>query len=129
MDNSIRSQIAEGFFKKYKGNWKIRSAGIKPKFFSPVAVYVMLEKGIDISNQKSKKVDQFINNKFDYVITLCDIAKENCPNFPAGAKYIHWSFSNPNDFVGNEDDRINEFRKVRDEIEKKILSFIKDNMD
>jgi len=122
--NSIRSQIAEGFFKKYKSNWEIESAGTNPKGLNLLAVYVMLEKGIDISDQKSKNIDQFINSKFDYVITVCDIAKENCPYFPGGATYIHWSFPDPDIFTGNEEDKINEFRKVRDEIEKKILHFI-----
>jgi len=122
--NSIRSQIAEGFFKKYKKNWEVKSAGINPKGLNPLAVKVMMEKGIDISDQKSKNIAQFINSKFDYVITVCDNAKENCPYFPGGATYIHWSFPDPDIFTGNEEDKINEFRKVRDEIEKKILHFI-----
>ena len=126
--NSIRSQIAEGFFKKYKSTWEVKSAGTNPKGLNLLAVYVMLEKGIDISNQKSKNIDQFINSKFDYVITVCDNAKENCPYFAGGATYIHWSFPDPDTFTGNEEDKINEFRKVRDAIEKKILSFLKDEI-
>ena len=124
--NSIRSQIAEGFFKKYKMSWEVKSAGTNPKGLNPLAVYVMLEKGIDISKQKSKNIDQFINSKFDYVITVCDNAKENCPYFNGGVICIHWSFPDPGTFIGNEEDRINEFRKVRDAIEKKILRFIQD---
>ena len=124
--NSIRSQIAEGFFKKYGSNWEVKSAGINPKGLNLLAAYVMLEKGIDISNQKSKNIDQFINSKFDYVITVCDNAKENCPYFPGGATYIHWNFPDPDIFTGNEEDRINEFRKVRDAIENKILNFLKE---
>jgi arsenate reductase (thioredoxin) len=127
--NSIRSQIAEGFFKKYKSNWEVKSAGTNPKELNLLAVYVMLEKGIDISNQKSKNIDQFINSKFDYVITVCDSAKENCPYFPGGAIYIHWSFPDPDIFIVDEEDKINEFRKVRDAIEKKILSFIQDGKE
>jgi len=127
--NSIRSQIAEGFFKKYKNNWEVRSAGTNPKGLNLLAVYVMLEKGIDISDQKSKNLDQFINSKFDYVITVCDNTRENCPYFSGGAEYIHWSFPDPDIFIGNEEDRINEFRKVRDAIEKKILSFIQDDKE
>ena len=124
--NSIRSQIAEGFFKKYKDNWEVRSAGTNPKGLNILAVYVMSEKGIDISGQKSKNINQYIDSKFDYVITVCDNAKENCPYFPGGATYLHWSFPDPDIFTGNEEDRINEFRKVRDAIENKILNFLKE---
>ena len=124
--NSIRSQIAEGFFKKYKDNWEVKSAGTNPKGLNILAVYVMSEKGIDISDQKSKNINQYIDSKFDYVITVCDNAKENCPYFPGGATYLHWSFPDPDIFTGNEEDRINEFRKVRDAIENKILNFLKE---
>ena len=124
--NSIRSQIAEGFFKKYKDNWEVKSAGTNPKGLNILAVYVMLEKGIDISGQKSKNINQYIDSKFDYVITVCDNAKGNCPYFPGGATYLHWSFPDPDIFIGNEEDRINEFRKVRDAIENKILNFLKE---
>ena len=124
--NSIRSQIAEGFFKKYKDNWEVKSAGTNPKGLNILAVYVMSEKGIDISDQKSKNINQYIDSKFDYVITVCDNAKENCPYFPGGATYLHWSFPDPDIFIGNEEDRINEFRKVRDAIENKILNFLKE---
>ena len=124
--NSIRSQIAEGFFKKYKDNWEVKSAGTNPKGLNILAVYVMSEKGIDISDQKSKNINQYIDSKFDYVITVCDNAKENCPYFPGGATYLHWSLPDPDIFIGNEEDRINEFRKVRDAIENKILNFLKE---
>ena len=129
MGNSIRSQIAEGFFKKYKSEWEVKSAGTNPKGLNPIAVKVMMEKGIDISDQKSKSLNQFINSKFDYVITVCDNAKENCPYFPGGSSYMHWSFPDPDIFTGNEEERISEFRKVRDEIENKILNFIKDSRE
>ena len=124
--NSIRSQIAEGFFKKYKDNWEVKSAGTNPKGLNILAVYVMLEKGIDISDQKSKNINQYIDSKFDYAITVCDNAKENCPYFPGVATYLHWSLPDPDIFIGNEEDRINEFRKVRDAIENKILNFLKE---
>ena len=127
--NSIRSQIAEGFFKKYRSNWEVKSAGTNPKGLNLLAVKVMFEKGIDISNQKSKNIDQFINSKFNYVITVCDNVKENCPYFSGGATYIHWSFPDPDNFTGNEEDKINEFRKVRDAIENKILNFIQDDKE
>jgi len=122
--NSVRSQMAEGFFKKYKSNWEIRSAGTNPQGLNPLSVKVMLEKGIDISGSKSKSINKFLGQKFDYIITVCDNAKENCPYFPGSAKYIHWSFSDPSSVSGSEEEKLNAFRKVRDEIEKKILEFI-----
>lgn len=125
--NSIRSQIAEGFLKKYRNNWEIRSAGTNPKGLNPITVNVMMEKGIDISDQKSKSLDQFINSKFDYVITVCDNAKESCPLFPGKAKIIHWNFEDPAEVKGSIDEKLFAFRKVRDKIEEKIKEFIENN--
>ena len=125
--NSIRSQIAEGFFKKYRSNWEIRSAGTNPKGLNPMAVKVMMEKGIDISDQKSKSLDQFINSKFDYVITVCDNARESCPLFPGKVKIIHWNFEDPAEVEGSIDEKLFAFRKVRDKIETRIKEFIENN--
>ena len=125
--NSIRSQIAEGFLKKYRSNWEIKSAGTDPKGLNPITVKVMLEKGIDISDQKSKSLDQFINSKFDYVITVCNNAKESCPLFPGKAKIIHWNFEDPAEVKGSIDEKLFAFRKVRDKIEQKIKEFIENN--
>ena len=125
--NSIRSQIAEGFLKKYRSNWEIRSAGTNPKGLSPITVMVMKEKGIDIWDQESKNLDQFINSKFDYVITVCDNAKESCPLFPGKAKTIHWNFEDPADVKGGIEDKLFAFRKVRDKIEEKVKEFIENN--
>lgn len=125
--NSIRSQIAEGFFKKYRSNWEIRSAGTNPKGLNTITITVMMEKGIDISGQKSKSLDQFINSKFDYVITVCDNARESCPLFPGKAKIIHWNFEDPAEVKGSMDEKLFVFRKVRDKIEEKVIEFIENN--
>ncbi|MHB8281145.1 MAG: arsenate reductase ArsC [Candidatus Humimicrobiaceae bacterium] len=124
--NSCRSQIAEGFFKHYKKDWGIYSAGISPKGLNPLAIDVMLEKGIDISNQTSDRIDKYINNKFDYVITVCDKAKETCPIFPNAKTNLHWSFADPADTVGTYEEKINKFRNVRNQIEEKIIQFLKE---
>ncbi len=88
--NSARSQMAEGFLKYYKKEWAVYSAGIEPKGLNPLAVEAMLEKGIDISDYKSKHIDLFLNQQFDYLITVYDNAKESCPVFSGSAKYLHW---------------------------------------
>jgi arsenate reductase len=122
--NSARSQIAEGLLKYYKKDWEIYSAGIEPKDLNPLAVEVMKEKGIDISGYKSKHIDLFLNKKFDYVITVCDNAKESCPTFPGSAEYIHWSLKDPAATEGTKEEKLIAFRKTRDEINNKILEFI-----
>jgi len=124
--NSCRSQIAEGFFKHYKKDWEIYSAGISPKGLNPYAIDVMLEKGIDISNQTSDSIDIYISNEFDYVITVCDRAKETCPVFLNAKTSLHWGFMDPADVVGTYEERINKFREVRDQIEEKITQFLKE---
>jgi len=125
--NSIRSQIAEGFLKKYRNNWEIRSAGTNPKGLNPIAVMVMMEKGIDISGQKSKGVENFLGENFDYVITVCNNAKESCPLFPGKAKLIHWNFEDPAEVEGSMNKKLFVFRKVRDKIEEKVIEFIENN--
>ena len=125
--NSIRSQIAEGFLKKYRSNWEIRSAGTSPKGLNPITVNVMMEKGIDISDQKSKGVENFLGENFDYVITVCNNAKESCPLFPGKAKLIHWNFEDPAEVGGSTDEKLFAFRKVRDQIEEKVKGFIENN--
>jgi len=122
--NSARSQMAEGFLKYYKKEWEIYSAGTKPTGLNPLAVEVMSEKEIDISGYKSKSIDLFLNKKFDYVITVCDNAKESCPIFPGNAKYLHWSLKDPAATEGTKEEKLIVFRKTRDEIHDKILESI-----
>jgi arsenate reductase len=122
--NSARSQMAEGFLKHYKKDWEIYSVGTQPVGLNPIAVEVMSEKGIDISGYKSKHIDLFLNKKFDYVITVCDNAKESCPIFPGNAEYVHWSLKDPAATEGTKEEKLDVFRKTRDEIHNKVLEFI-----
>jgi arsenate reductase len=114
--NSARSQMAEGLLRHDAGDsFEVFSAGTKPGQLRPEAIAVMRELDIDISTHRSKHVDEFQNQHFDYVLTVCDNAKESCPFFP-GTVSIHHSFDDPAAFAGNEQDRLALFRRVRDEI-------------
>ena len=124
--NSARSQMAEGLLNHMShGEWKVQSAGIFPSYVHPLAIRAMGEIGIDISQQTSKPVDQFTNEKFDYVITLCDYAAQVCPNFPGQGKRLHWPFEDPAAAIGTLEERLAVFRRVRDEIKTKMEEFIK----
>lgn len=117
--NSARSQMAEAIMRQYFGeNYDVFSAGTEPRGVNPYAVEVMKEIGIDISKQRSKSLDEYKDEEFDYIITLCDESRENCPYFPGGKTYIHKSFEDPSSFEG--EDKLIVFRKVRDEISKWI---------
>src|SRR6185369_17600255 len=94
--NSARSQMGEGLFRERGGDtYEVFSAGSKPSRVRPEAIAVMREIGIDISGHRSKSVDEFAGQSFDYVVTVCDNARDNCPLFPGGAKRIHWSLDDP----------------------------------
>jgi arsenate reductase len=124
--NSIRSQMAEGFMKAPGGGkWIVGSAGVLPSFVHPLAVRVMMEIGIDISDQKSKSVDKFVNEAFDIIITLCDHAAASCPTFSGQAKRLHWPIDDPVGAVGSIEERLVLFRKARDEIKTRIEEFLK----
>ncbi len=125
--NSIRSQMAEGFLKKYRKNWIIESAGTFPVGLNPLAATVMAESGINISKNSSKSVSQFISSSFDFVITVCDNARRSCPVFPGDdmTRYIHWSFEDPSVVIGSNEERLDSFRRTRDLIDKKIKEFLK----
>jgi Protein-tyrosine-phosphatase len=117
--------MAEGLLRQLGGeSFDVSSAGIKPTQVRTEAVQVMKEIGIDISQHFSKDVDRFVANDFDYVITVCDNANENCPVFPGRAKRIHWSFEDPAQVEGNETMRLSAFRIIRDEIKHHIETFI-----
>lgn len=117
--NSARSQMAEGLLKHITQNkYEIDSAGIKPSIVRPEAIKALAEIGIDISKNRSKSVDEFASQEIDYVLTVCDNAKENCPYFPAKTKLIHHSFEDPAEIEGDEETRLASFRKVRDEIKE-----------
>ena len=124
--NSIRSQMAEGFMKTLGGGkWTVRSAGVLPSFVHPLAVRVMMEAEIDISDQKSKSVNAFVNETFDVIITLCDHAAATCPTFPGQAKRLHWPIDDPIGATGTMEERLVLFRKARDEIKNRIEAFLK----
>lgn len=115
--NSARSQMAEGLLKHItQSKYKIYSAGTEPSSVRPEAIKVLAEIGIDISANRSKSVDEFAGEKIEYVLTVCDNAKENCPYFPAETKLIHHSFDDPAKVEGIELLCLAVFRNVRDEI-------------
>lgn len=119
--NSARSQMAEGILRYEAGNqFEVFSAGTQPGPVNPLAIEGMREIGIDISGHRSKSVEEFIGQEFDYLITVCDTAKESCPVFPRKAKRIHWSFEDPAATQGDEAARLAVFRRVRDEIRKRL---------
>lgn len=125
--NSARSQMAEGLLAHICQNkYEVFSAGTKPSVVRPEAIKVLQEIGIDISNNRSKSVDEFANEEIDYILTVCDNAQENCPYFPAKTKLIHHSFADPAEIEGDEDTRLAAFRRVRDEIKKYLeTDFVK----
>lgn len=115
--NSARSQMGEGLLKNIYGDtYIIDSAGIHPSTVRLEAIAVLAEIGIDISGNRSKSVDEFAGQTIEYVLTVCDNAKENCPYFPAATKLIHHAFDDPAEVEGSEEIRLSAFRKVRDEI-------------
>lgn len=117
--NSARSQMAEGLMRHLsKGIVAVESAGTKPSLVRPEAIAVMAEIGANISSHRSKSIDEFRDESFDYVLTVCDSAKEECPWFPANASVIHRSFEDPAACDGEYDERLSMFRRVRDEIAK-----------
>ncbi len=122
--NSARSQMAEGLLRHDAGNvYDVFSAGTKPTLVRPEAITVMREAGIDISGHSSKSVDEFAGQDFDYVITVCDNAKESCPIFPAKTKRIHWSVEDPAAVQGSELERLAAFRLARDELRARLEAF------
>ncbi len=124
--NSARSQMAEGLLQSMtEGTAEVYSAGTHPSRVNPLAVEVMKEVGIDISRHRSKSLDEFAGQQFDYIITVCDSAKEVCPVFPGGAKRLHWSFDDPAAAAGSEEERRRVFRRVRDEIGVRLRKFVK----
>lgn len=129
--NSCRSQIAEAFWKKYGGDrWQVVSAGIKPKGeIYPLAIKVMAERGIDISQQKSKSVAPFVKQHFDYVVTVCSDAEQSCPTFANASKHMHWPFDDPPKASGTDEQKLQVCRRVRDEIEVKIKGFLDSHAD
>jgi arsenate reductase len=123
--NSARSQMAEGLFRA-AGGVEAFSAGVRPSAVRPEAIAAMREIGIDISGQRSKSVDEFAGASFDYVITVCDNARDACPVFPGRATRIHWSFEDPAAVEGSERERLDAFRRTRDRLQERIKALLAD---
>ena len=123
--NSARSQMAEGLLRHLAGDrFEVFSAGTFATFVRPQAIEVMEEIGIDISRHRSKSVDEFLDQYFDYVITVCDNANQRCPIFPGAVNRIHWSIDDPVGF-GSEAEELDAFRNARDDLRQRIGDFIK----
>lgn len=115
--NSARSQMAEGLLNAlYKDRYEAYSAGTEPSSLNPYAVKAMAEIDIDISNNRTKSVEEFKDKEFDFVITVCNQAKEACPFFPGGKEYIHKNFEDPSKLEGTEDAILLNVRRIRDQI-------------
>ncbi|MCK9614223.1 MAG: arsenate reductase ArsC [Candidatus Omnitrophica bacterium] len=117
--NSARSQMAEGLLKNFFGDYyEVYSAGAEPSTVNPFAIKAMEEIGIDISRQRSKSINEFIDSQFDYVITVCDSAETACPFFSNSRYYVHKSFKDPSQISGSHAKKLEAFRNTRDEIKQ-----------
>ncbi|HEU0140596.1 MAG TPA: arsenate reductase ArsC [Bryobacteraceae bacterium] len=124
--NSARSQMGEGLFRhEGAGRYEVESAGTKPGDVRPEAIAAMKEIGIDISDHRSKSVNEFSGQSFDYVVTVCDNARDNCPVFPGKAERIHWSFEDPTAVEGDEEVRLAAFRRIRNQIHERVKAFVR----
>lgn len=123
--NSARSQMAEGLLRAIAGDrFEVFSAGARPAIVNPLAIQAMSERGIDIRSRRSKHLNEFLVQPFDYVITVCDNAAETCPIFPGPAHRIHWSFPDPAAVEGGQEARLEAFRGVRDAIETQLRRWV-----
>lgn len=124
--NSCRSQMAEGWTRHLKADAiEACSAGVEPSQLNPDAVRAMAEVGVDISRQRSKHINELADQRIDYVVTVCDHARETCPVFPGGAKVVHHAFDDPPHraaAAATEEERLAPYRRVRDEIREFVLS-------
>jgi arsenate reductase len=127
--NSCRSQIAEGYLRQFAGNKaEVYSAGVETHGVNPRAIQVMKEDGIDISHHTSNNVNEYKDIDFDYVITVCDNAKERCPYFPSKAKKFHYNFPDPAKAKGAEEEVMQQFRAVREMIKRYSKEFVEENL-
>ncbi len=123
--NSARSQMAEGLLRDLAGDrFEVHSAGTAPSQVNPNAIQAMQERGIDISAHRSKGMTEFLDQEFDFVITVCDNAAENCPVFPGPAQRIHWGFPDPAAAEGTASEVIAKFVQVRDSIETTLRAWL-----
>ena len=123
--NSARSQMAEGLLRQLAGDrFEVASAGTEATRVHPLAIRAMRDAGFDIQLHTSKTVDSLLDRPWDYVITVCDSANERCPLFPGCTTRLHWSFADPSHATGTEDERLDTFRRVRDEIQTRLGAWL-----
>jgi len=123
--NSARSQMAEGFLRALAGDrFEVASAGTEATRVHPLAIRAMAEVGIDLGGHTSKTLERFLDQPWDSVITVCDSANERCPVFPSRTTRIHWSFEDPSQATGTEDERLAVFRRIRDEIAGRLRTWL-----
>ena len=123
--NSARSQMAEGWLRHLAGaDYEVHSAGTQETAVRPLAIRAMAEAGVDMSGQESKRLDRYLREEWDYVITVCDQANESCPLFPGGKHRLHWSFPDPSLATGSEEEQLEVYRRVREAIKERISQFI-----
>jgi arsenate reductase len=124
--NRARSQMAEGFLRQSAGHrFEVYSAGTEPKGLSSITVEVMHEVGIDVSGHRSKSVEEFLGEEFDYVITVCDVARAACPKFDRSKRQLHWSITDPAELEAAGVVSIEAFRAARDELRVRLEEFIR----
>jgi arsenate reductase (thioredoxin) len=124
--NSARSQMAEGFLRSLAGDrFEVASAGTQATRVHPLAIRAMAEVGIDLGGNTSKVVDAFVEQPWEYVITVCDGANEACPVFPKKSSRLHWSFEDPAQATGSDDQRLEVFRRVREQIRRRVTAWIR----
>jgi arsenate reductase len=125
--NSARSQMAEGFLRALAGDrFEAQSAGTQKTTVNPLAIRVMAERNVDISTHTSKLYENIMQKPWDYLITVCDDANEQCPFVPGVHKRLHWSFEDPSCATGSEQQRLATFRRIRDQIESRIVGWLKE---
>lgn len=124
--NSARSQMAEGYLRARGGDrFVVESAGSQPSLVRPEAIAVMDELGINLRSHRSKHVAEFEGQRFDVVITVCDHARDVCPVFPPETQHLHWSFEDPAALSGSDSERLNEFRRIRDQIAERFDEWLR----
>lgn len=122
--NSARSQMAEALLRREGGDrFAVVSAGVDPRGVNPLTIRALGEAGFDASGARSKSVTEFLGQPFDYVVTVCDRARESCPVFPGGAQTLHWGFDDPAEATGTDEQRLEVFRRVMGEIAVRIRMF------
>ena len=123
--NSARSQIAEALLQHYGGgDFDVVSAGTEETTVNPFAIRVLADAGIDWSRAQSKTIDRFLGERFDYVITVCDRARESCPVFPGSENTLHWGLDDPSEARGTDDEKLAAFRRTREELAARLRPFI-----